>query len=87
MMSALRDWLAGFCAPGGLDHVTMRRELVDAGLLERDKAGASYAVNEARIGDFVAADARLLDPATVLEAVRRERESRKRERARQPETP
>jgi hypothetical protein len=78
----LREWLAGFCAPGGLDHVTMRRELVDAGLLERDKAGTSYAFNETRVGDFVAADARLLDPATVLEAVRRERESRKRERTR-----
>jgi hypothetical protein len=78
----LREWLGGFCAPRGLDHVTMRRELVDAALLQRDKAGASYVVNEARIGDFVSADARLLDPATVLEAVRRERESRKRERAR-----
>jgi len=77
----LRGWLAGFCAPGGLDHVTMRRELVDAGLLVRDKAGASYTVNPARIADFVADDARWLDPASVREAVRRERESRKRDRA------
>jgi hypothetical protein len=77
----LRHWLAGFCAPGGLDHVTMRRELVDAGLLARDKAGASYVLNEACIGGFIAADARMLDPATALEAVRRERENRKRERA------
>jgi len=78
----LRHWLGGFCAPGGPDHVPMRRELVDAGLLVRDKAGASYALDEARIGEFIADDARMLDPATVLEAVRRERESRKRERAR-----
>ncbi|MBK8321469.1 MAG: GFA family protein [Betaproteobacteria bacterium] len=76
----LRGWLAGFCTPRGLDHVTMRRELVDAGLLERDKAGAAYAVNAGRIADFIAEDARSLDPASVLEAVRRERESRKRER-------
>ncbi len=78
----LREWLAGFCTPRGLDHVTMRRELVDAGLLVRDKAGASYTVNAARIGEFVADDARWLDPASIREAVRRERESRKRERAR-----
>ena len=77
----LRDWLGGFCAPRGLDHVTMRRALVDAGLLRRDKAGVAYEVDAARIGEFVSADARMLDPATVLEAVRRERESRKRERA------
>ena len=76
----LREWLAGFCTARGLDHVTMRRELVDAGLLVRDKAGQSYAVNGARVGDFIAEDARMLDPATVLEAVRLERESRKRER-------
>ena len=76
----LRGWLAGFCTPRGLDHVTMRRELVDAGLLERDKAGAAYAVNAGRIAHFIAEDARSLDPASVLEAVRRERESRKRER-------
>ncbi len=78
----LRDWLAGFCAPRGVDHVTMRRELVDSGLLARDKAGKSYALDESRIGDFIGADARVLDPASVMEAVRRERESRKRERAR-----
>lgn len=78
----LRDWLAGFCTPRGLDHVTLRRAMVDAGLLARDKAGASYAVNAGRIPDFIAADARSLDPVSIREAVRRERESRKRDRAR-----
>ncbi len=78
----LREWLGGFCSPRGLDHVTMRRALVDARLLRRDTAGESYAVDEGRIGEFVSPDARLLDPATVLEAVRRERESRKRQHER-----
>jgi hypothetical protein len=80
----LREWLAGFCVPRGLDHVTMRRELVDAGLLVRDKAGTSYSVDAARIPDFIAEDAWLLDPASIREAARREREGRKRERAGQP---
>lgn len=77
----LREWLAGFCSSRGLDHVTMRRALVDTRLLVRDKAGTSYAVDAARIPEFIAADARALDPASILEGVRRERESRKRERA------
>ena len=40
----LRGWLATFCAPYGIDHVSMRRYLVDARLLARDSAGASYRV-------------------------------------------
>jgi hypothetical protein len=80
--ATLRDWLGGFCSPRGLDHVTMRRALVDAGLLARDKAGTTYTADAARLGEYLPDDARMLDPATVLAAVRRERESRKRDRTR-----
>src|SRR5688500_19161570 len=38
----LQEWLQPFCSPFGVDHVTLRRCLVDAGLLVRDKAGATY---------------------------------------------
>jgi hypothetical protein len=38
----LRIWLATFCAPFGIDHVSLRRTLVDARLLARDSAGSSY---------------------------------------------
>ena len=38
----LRSWLETFCAPYGIDHVTMRRRLVDTRFLVRDTAGAEY---------------------------------------------
>ena len=70
----LRTWLTTFCAPFGIDHVSMRRYLVDARLLVRDSAGASY---------WVAAPAARVEaePAQVLAEIRRERAARKRQHA------
>jgi hypothetical protein len=38
----LRRWTARFGDPVNLDHVTLRRFLVDEGYLRRDSAGARY---------------------------------------------
>lgn len=46
----LTAWLATFCAPFGIDHVTLRRLLVDSRYLVRDPAGASYRVDPQRLG-------------------------------------
>ena len=70
----LRGWLATFCAPYGIDHVSMRRYLVDARLLARDTAGSTYR----RAAPAQEADA---DPAQVLAEIRRERAARKRQHA------
>lgn len=78
----LRDWLATFCAPGSPDHVTLRRCLVDAGFLTRNKAGSAYAATIGRVGEVIADAARDVEPAAILEGIRRGRESRKRDRAR-----
>jgi hypothetical protein len=69
----LKAWLATFCAPHGIDHVSMRRHLADAGLLVRDRSGAEYRLNARRLGE--APD---LQPAEVLAAMREERAARKR---------
>jgi hypothetical protein len=67
----LKKWLGTFSVPCGLDHVTLRRHLVDSGLLVRDKVGSAYRVDPARV-------ARLeVDPVQVLEEARRERAERK----------
>ncbi len=71
----LADWLATFSAPYGIDHVTMRRLVVDLRLLRRDKAGATYRVAE----DL--APAPEVEPAEVLAAIAGERRSRKEVRA------
>ena len=74
----LEQWLATFCAPYGIDHVTMRRRLVDTRLLVRDTAGAEYRLAPG-LGRELADDATLKEePATVLVEIREEREARRR---------
>ena len=70
----LRTWLSTFVAPFGFDHVTLRRRLVDTGLLLRDAAGSTYWTLRRVSGLDV-------DPAAVLEEIRRERAERKRRHA------
>jgi hypothetical protein len=70
----LRAWLATFCAPFGIDHVSLRRYLVDARLLARDTAGSSYRV-------AARASREQADPAQVLAEIQRERAARKRQHA------
>ena len=72
-------WIETFCEPEGLDHVTLRRMLVDSRLLTRTKSGSTYQLNVQTAGDVQTL--REVDPRTVLEEIRVERESRKRQRA------
>ena len=74
---ALKAWLGTFCEPFGMDHVTLRRALVDSRLLFRDTAGATYRVDAARAVELQE-EARIAgEPAEVMNAIRREREARK----------
>ena len=70
----LRAWLSIFVAPFGFDHVTLRRRLVDTGLLLRDAAGSAYWTLRRVPGLDI-------DPAAVLDEIRRERAERKRRHA------
>lgn len=75
---ALTTWLDSVGQLLEIDHVTLRRYLVDAGYLGRDANGATYRLRpEAGAALFEPAiDA--LDPLAVIEAARREQEERKR---------
>ena len=72
----LEGWLQTFCEPYGIDHVSFRRMLVDSRLITRTKSGSAY---EAAARPDLAEP--LPEPAQVLEAMRVERESRKRRHA------
>ena len=74
----LKAWLGAVSEPFGIDHVTLRRMLVDSGLLVRTASGSLYEVNEARLGEIEAV--RGIEPADVLAEVRDERDLRKRQR-------
>lgn len=67
----LQAWLEPFSSPFGVDHVTVRRCLVDARLLRRDRAGATYEL--ARKLSPVK-----VEPAAVMAEIQRERQTRKR---------
>ena len=75
----LKEWLATFCAPYGIDHVTLRRHLVDARLLRRDPSGTSYRVDAGKVAQ-VEADGSV-EPGEVLVELQEEREERKRQHA------
>ena len=68
-------WLETFSAPYGIDHVTLRRHLVDSRLLLRDKVGSTYRLDAALLERLE------VDPAQVLEEARRERAERKQRNA------
>lgn len=75
----LKAWLQTFCEPFGIDHVSLRRMLVDSRLMSRTASGSTYRVNPDRLGEIEAV--RMEEPAQVLAEIRGERESRKRGRA------
>lgn len=74
----LKAWLQTFCEPFGIDHVTLRRLLVDSRLMSRTKSGSMYRVNVERTEETEAV--RTIEPVHVLAEIRAERESRKRQR-------
>lgn len=70
----LRAWMETFCDPYAIDHVTLRRLLVDARLMSRTTSGSSYRID----AEKVALPAETVEPAAVLAEIRSQRESRKR---------
>lgn len=73
---ALQDWLQGFTYQT-LDHVTIRRYLVDLNMLLRDEPGTWYRTNQAVIGTYIEPDARSVRPVDIFKAVIQKREARK----------
>jgi len=70
----LRGWLGTFSEPYGIDHVSLRRELVDARLLVRDTSGSEYRLNPRRLRR----DVPEATPSDILAEIRDERAARKR---------
>jgi len=75
----LEAWLDGISEPYGIDHVTLRRMVVDLRLLVRTKSGSAYRVNPEKAAALEAL--RALEPAAVLADVRAERQARKQQHA------
>ncbi|MDX1664179.1 MAG: DUF2087 domain-containing protein [Candidatus Promineifilaceae bacterium] len=59
------------------DHVKLRRYLVDAGYMTRDRAGRSYRVDAVRAAEQFEAEVEAVDPVAVVEDALRQAEARK----------
>jgi hypothetical protein len=78
----LRAWLQRFASPRQLDHVSLRRALVDLRYLLRDAPGSAYQCNPAKISARLTDAARGVDPGAIHEMRLRERAERKQRRTR-----
>ena len=73
-------WIAQVCPIKGLDRVTLRRRLVDAGFLTRSSDGARYSVVQSgRQPGYFDGDVDDIDVMETIRAAREEMERRKRE--------
>jgi hypothetical protein len=75
----LAKWLDEVGQAVELDHVTLRRYLVDAGYLIRDTAGRSYRVEIEQTRGLFEAEVEEINPAAVVEEAYRRTEERKQE--------
>lgn len=73
----LESWLATFTEPYGIDHVTLRRMVVDMRLVTRTTSGSMYQVAVARLAELE--PLRAIDLARIVADVRAGREHRKRQ--------
>jgi hypothetical protein len=73
----LRDWATCFGANVGLDHVTLRRFLVDEGYMLRDAAGSSYQLKAIDLPYTFDPQIESLDLGELIASARRAREERK----------
>lgn len=78
----LKEWIDQFVLPPSIDHVSIRRCMVDRRFLVRDTAGRTYRAIFAKAERILAPDARSIDVAEVLNSLMQERDRRKQERAR-----
>ena len=71
----LIDWLESVRAR--IDHVTLRRRMVDCGFLKRTRDGSRYLLNYGRVAGVLGDPAPHVDAGAILDGILRERESRK----------
>ena len=74
--AALVEWLES--VHGWMDHVTLRRRMVDLDFLKRTVNGSRYFMNYGRVVKVLGDPALELDAGAIVQEVLRERKERKR---------
>ncbi len=79
---ALQAWIGAVGKSTGIDHVSLRRHLVDERYVTRDNAGSEYRLSDrTETGVLFELPVERLDPAEILSEAREEAKRRKRRRA------
>ena len=73
---ALREWLLSVHST--IDHVTLRRRMVDLGFLKRTTNGSRYFLNYGRVAGVLGDPSLEIDAGTIIDELLQEREERKR---------
>ena len=76
---ALQKWLGTVGKSLEIDHVSLRRRLVDEGYLTRDRAGKRYRVDEGNMNSILEQGINAVNPLAVIEEAEQRRVLRKRE--------
>ena len=77
----LKSWLEAMGPSVRLDHVSLRRHLIDEGYVVRDPAGRTYEVSPSQAPRALFESAlEYVDPLEAVRAARTEREERRRRR-------
>jgi hypothetical protein len=72
------EWLHKMAGKSYLDYVTLRRYLIDFGLLKRDPAGRKYYVAETRITQLFEKSVSEIDPFSLVKEFRAQRETQRK---------
>ena len=83
---ALGQWQTEVGQMIEIDHVSLRRHLVDAGFVSRDSAGLTYHVSADNWVDLFEPDVATINPAAVIIEAQLDRERRKQEYLNQQNT-
>lgn len=75
----LQKWLDTVGKSFEIDHVSLRRRLVDEGYLIRDRAGSHYRVEEGNMDNIFEQAVNAMNPVAVIEEAEQRRAVRKRE--------
>jgi len=75
----LQKWLDTIGKSLEIDHISLRRSLVDEGYLTRDRAGRHYRVGEGDMDSMFEQAVNTVNPVTVIEEAEQRRDLRKRE--------
>lgn len=74
----LIEWMTGFTDLVVMDHVTIRRYLVDYAYMLRDISGTRYKTNQTMINTVIQPEARSTLPLVLLEDIQRDQAHRRR---------